>query len=93
MFDPRFGSIVPIRNLVGSLVCFGYLVPVLVLAVYGMRKTRQFGLLGLYLVVGLLIMVITIGKEGSGTNYTFEPLIASCCLASLIFRRTNYEDT
>ena len=84
MFAPQFGSIVWGRNMMGTLMGLGYLTPVLALAIYGVGKSRSFGFFGLYLVVSLLIMVVTIGKVGSGLNYTFNALIASCCLANLV---------
>lgn len=84
MFAPQFGSIVWSRSIGGALICLGYLAPVLLLAIYGMWKSKRSGLLGVYLVVSLLVMVITIGKVGSGINYSFEALVASCCLGSLV---------
>ena len=73
-----------VRMVVGSLVCLAYLSPVLIIAGYGMYRYKQFGLVGIYLVVSLLVLVITIGKAGSGTNYTFDALVAACCLCSLV---------
>src|SRR4030042_1176209 len=84
MFQPQFGEIVPSRIVWSSLICLAYLLPVLALAVYGLKKSGRLGLLGTYLVVSLLLMVVTLGKTGSGINYTFEPLVIACCLSSLV---------
>ena len=83
---PDFTIIRASGTLVGFLISIGYLTPVLVIAVYGMWKTRYFGFLGTYLVVSLVILVITIGKVGSGINYTFDTLVASCSLSSLVLK-------
>ena len=87
LFAPQFGSLTFDRNVMGTLLSLGYLTPVLVIAVYGMWKSREFGFLGVYLVVSLLIMVVTVGKVGSGLNYSFSALVASCCLSSLVLKK------
>lgn len=84
---PDFTTLIVGRSIVGMLMSLGYLAPVLIVAIYGMRRTRYFGLLGIYLVVSLVILAVTVGKVGSGINYTFDALVASCCLASLVLRR------
>lgn len=84
---PDFTTFKVGRYIAGILMCLGYLAPVLLIALYGMWKVKEFGLLGAYLVVSLLVMVITIGKVGSGINYTFESLVAGCCLSSLVLVR------
>ena len=92
MFDPQFGSLEVERVTLGFLVCLGYLVPSLLIAVYGMWKTKYFGLLGIYLVVSLVVLGITIGKVGSGINYTLDSLVASCCLSALIIPKLRREN-
>lgn len=87
MFSPGFGEQDFGRTIGSSLVCLGYLMPALILAVYGMHRTKVFGFQGLYLIIALILMVLMLGKEGSGTNYSFESLVAACCLVPLIFGR------
>lgn len=88
---PDFTTLTVERTLVGTLICVGYLTPVLAIAGYGMWKTKTFGLLGIYLVVSLLILVVTISKVGSGINYTFDSLVVGCCLASLVLKGRHEE--
>lgn len=87
LFDPQFGSQEVDRTIVGTLICLGYLSPALILAIFGSWKTKYLGLLTVYLVVALVLLVVMIGKVGSGTNYTFESLAACCCLAALLFKK------
>lgn len=86
MFSPEFGEQDMGRTVGSSLVCFGYLAPAFILAVYGMWKTKTFGFLGLYMAVATLLMILMVGKEGSGTNYTFESFTAMCCLSGLVLK-------
>lgn len=72
------------RTVGGTLVCLAYLAPVLILTGYGIWKTRTLGLVGIFLIVSLVVLLVTIGKAGSGTNYTFDALVAGCCLSSLV---------
>lgn len=87
LFAPEFSTQQVERTLVGSLICLGYLAPVLILAIYSMVRSKYIGLLTLYLIVALALLVFMVGKVGSGTNYTFESLAACCCLAALAFRQ------
>jgi Gpi18-like mannosyltransferase len=91
MFDPQFGSETVSRTIAGTLVCLGYLAPALILAGYGIWKTKYFGVLTIYLIVSLVLMVFMIGKVGSGTNYSFESMLAACCLSILVLGRKNAE--
>lgn len=87
LFAPEFSTQEVSRTLAGTLICFGYLTPVLILAIYGMWRMKYLGFLTLYLVVASVLLVFMIGKVGSGTNYTFESLVACCCLATLVFKK------
>jgi len=84
---PTFGDMYLRRYLGCGLMNMLYLSPVLSIAVIGMVKKRVIGLLGIYLVVSLVVMFITMGKVGSGLNYTFDSLVASCMLAPLVIKK------
>ena len=89
--QPGFGKMEFSRTIGSALVNLAYLSPVLILAGYGIWKTKYLGLIGLYLVVSLVVMLYMGGKIGSGTNYTFDSLVAACCLSTLVLGVRNAE--
>jgi hypothetical protein len=53
-------------------------------SVYYLAKYKDYGLVSIYFLVSFIVMAVTIGREGSALNYTFDLVIASSILVVLL---------